>query len=82
MEGVRGESQKGTRDGEGAPTPLVGKGVPEEQARAILDQIVNFLPGAAHIVAKTRQHYNCPDISKGTGDGAAEEGGEVAAVET
>ena len=35
--------------------------------------------GAAHIVAKLRQHLNGPEVSEGPGDGAAEEGGEGAA---
>ena len=36
---------QGARVGEGAPPPLGGRGKPEEQARAIVAQIVNFLPG-------------------------------------
>ena len=44
-EGIRGEAHGGTRVGEDAPTPLGGRGTPEEQARAIVDQIINFPPG-------------------------------------
>ena len=43
--GARGEYQLCTRVGEGAPPPLGGRGAPEEQARAIVDQIVNFPSG-------------------------------------
>ena len=44
-EEIRGDSQGGTRVGVGAPTPLGGRGTPEDQARAIVARIINFLPG-------------------------------------
>ena len=42
MEGARGEEQLGLGVGWSAPPPLGGRGTPEEQARAIVDHIVNL----------------------------------------
>ena len=78
--GARGEDQQGTRFKEGAPPPLGGKGTLEEQARSIVAQIVNFLRGAAHLVAKPWHPHNGPE-SEDPEDGAAEEGGEGSAEE-
>ena len=44
-------------------------------------QIVNFFPGAAHIVAKPQKYkHNRLDKSEEPGDGEAEGGGEGVAV--
>ena len=44
-EGATREQRPGRGRGEGAPPPLGGRGVPEDQTRRIVAHIINQLPG-------------------------------------
>ena len=43
--GPGGKQQTETRGGDGAPSPAGWRGTPEDQARAIINNIVNLPPG-------------------------------------
>ena len=72
-EGIRGGGQGGTRDGEGAPTPL-GEGGGCQRKRPEPSWLGSLTSRGG--AAKPRQTTNNrPEISKGPGDGAVEAGG-------
>ena len=84
-EGPNMEIWTGRGSGNGAPPPAGGRGIPEDQARDIVNDIINTLRGEEHLVAKTRNpevnrsSEKSPDKPKGTG--GVEEGEATAEAE-
>ena len=63
--------QTGQERGDSALPPTEERGILEEQARSIVDRIVNSRPGGGDLVAKPRHPIdNRPDSPKGSGEGA------------
>ena len=68
-EGPRSSGRTGQVRGYSAPPQLGERGTPEEQARAIVNNIINTPAGEAHLVAQPRPPAVSRFVPKGPGAG-------------